>query len=115
VWSEVANSISRVVMYIDASNSVSEVMMDPSLVNVYPNPSSGVFNLQMNSSNDGLKMKGIEIYNMYGAKVYSNEAMNSQINTSLNYQIELNVTSGIYFLHVQTEQGRVVKKIVISK
>ena len=49
-------------------------------VQVYPNPSNGKFNLKISHpSSDGLKMKDISIYNMFGEKIYP--AVHFQINS----------------------------------
>ncbi len=55
---------------------------------------------------------------MYGAKVYSNEAINFQINSSstLNQvqgQIDLSdQPSGVYILKIKTEKGMAIRKFV---
>ncbi|MBI4929666.1 MAG: hypothetical protein HY841_02810, partial [Bacteroidetes bacterium] len=40
-------------------------------INIYPNPTGGVFNLKMGQF-ENLKMKSIEIYNVYGEKIFYN-------------------------------------------
>jgi len=90
---------------IDESNN--ETTFD---FGIYPNPSSGKFNLSMSQFED-LKMKGIEIYNIYGEKV----AVNFQINSSSNFQIDLSAANGIYFCKVGGEKFSVTKKLVILK
>ncbi|MBI4931357.1 MAG: PKD domain-containing protein [Bacteroidetes bacterium] len=73
---------------------------------IYPNPTSGVFNMQM-SRFENVQMK---IYNVYGECIYQ------QICTSAHQQIDLSSqSSGIYFLHLKTEQGIITKKIIINK
>jgi hypothetical protein len=73
---------------------------------IYPNPTSGKFNLQM-SQFENVQMK---IYNVYG------ECIRQQINSSSNFQIDLfSQPSGIYFLQLTTDKGIARKKIVISK
>jgi len=74
---------------------------------ISPNPTNGKINVMI-SQFENLKMKSIEIYNVYGEKVYSNEAINLQIDLSEE-------PDGIYFLQIRTEQGAVTKKIIISK
>ncbi|MBI4929594.1 MAG: T9SS type A sorting domain-containing protein, partial [Bacteroidetes bacterium] len=77
---------------------------------IYPNPTSGVFNVQM-SQFENLKMKDIEIYNMYGEKVPAH----FQINSFSNSQIDLSSQpAGIYFIELKTSKdnyhGKVVKE-----
>ena len=80
---------------------------------VYPNPTSGPFNLKMNKFED-LKIKNIEIFNVYGAKIFSNKEINFQINPSSNFQIDLSeVPAGVYFLKIIDRDGSsAVKKII---
>jgi len=85
--------------------AMNETMLNNS-VKVSPNPSSGVFQVL----SDRYQVSGTEIYDVYGECIYR------QICTSSNCQIDLSYAkSGIYFLHLQTEQGTAVKKIVINK
>ncbi|MBI4931874.1 MAG: T9SS type A sorting domain-containing protein [Bacteroidetes bacterium] len=106
-------------LYIDNINlsgtpvGVAPISNLTSQISVYPNPSSGKANVII-SQFENLKMKGIEIYNVYGEKIYS--AVNFQINSSSNFQIDLSSQpEGVYFLKVISEQNTVVKKIVISR
>jgi hypothetical protein len=67
--------------------------------NIYPNPSTGVFNVVMNSATDG----SVEVRDLNG-KLISSQAFNGQATT-----IELDVQSGMYF--VQVVQGDVKSEI----
>lgn len=84
-----------------------------SSISVFPNPTNGKFNVQM-SQFENLKMKNIEIYSTYGEKVYQSHQLIA--NGSQPMTIDLSSQpNGIYFLHVTTEQGNAVKKIMINK
>ncbi len=75
-------------------------------ISIFPNPSIGKFNLTTNQL-ENLKIK---IYNVYG------ECILQQILTSSHQQIDLSFhPNGIYFLHLSTDKGTAVKKIVISR
>ncbi|MBI3502171.1 MAG: PKD domain-containing protein [Bacteroidetes bacterium] len=73
-------------------------------IEIYPNPAEGKFTVQ--SLN--LNIERIEIYNVFGEKVYSLTVNRKQ------ETVNLSVASGIYFLKVATEQGISTKKIIIS-
>ena len=95
----------------DASVTLAAGINDIQLLNditVFPNPSSGLVNLQINQFTN-LKMNSVEIYNVMGEKVYSS------IMNGASSIIDLDKPNGIYFLQLKTEQGIVAKKIVINR
>jgi len=72
-------------------------------VNVYPNPSNGVFTIQTKS--EELRGKSIEVYNVLGEKVYSNY----QITKSSNYQIDLSFQpNGVYLYRILDPNGNLI-------
>jgi hypothetical protein len=106
VWSESGSSISRVTMYVDSiTTGVHETSVNSS-VNVYPNPSSGIFTVELKNS---VAKGDIEVYNVMGEKVYQS-AFSSSGKIDLSSQ-----SKGIYFIQLRTAQGIVVKKITIDK
>jgi len=97
--------ISGVTTAINALTSSSEV-------SVYPNPSNGIFTFETNNEEQGTK--SIEVYNMLGKLVYSN----NQITKLSNYQIDMTgQSSGVYFYHVFSEDGKNISsgKMVVQK
>ena len=65
-------------------------------VNVYPNPSSGIFIIQDQLRDD---FRDVSVYNSLGAKVYK-KCYNSE-----NYQIDLtDLPSGVYMLVITTDK-----------
>ena len=81
-------------------------------VSVFPNPSNGVFTLQMRAEKQSGE-KIIEVYNMLGEKVYSQiPILNTQYSIDISSQ-----PSGVYLYRVITETGNVVStgKLVIEK
>jgi hypothetical protein len=75
-------------------------------MSVYPNPSKGVFNVDL-----GMSIKStMEIYNILGSKVFAKEA-NTQTSS-----IDLSgFEAGIYILKVKTDKGQTTKQITITK
>lgn len=88
-------------------NEIDPVSMD---INIYPNPSSGMFNIEL----QGLKSAQINVYDQMGRIVIS------QVSENLNQnydEVRLNMSdyaSGIYFVLIQSDEGRTVKKIVLE-
>jgi hypothetical protein len=82
---------------IEGPNQNSEVI-------IFPNPSSGKFVVQCAN----VKIQSLKMYNMLGELVYST--------TQLNLVIDLSSQpNGVYFIHIISERGRAVKKVVINK
>ena len=87
-------------------------------VTIYPNPTSGKFQLaignkQQVSAPAGLavgKEYKIEIHNVLGEKVYSSTINDEQLTINLSSQ-----PSGVYFLKVQTDKEQERQRIIIQK
>ncbi len=75
------------------------------IVNVYPNPSNGKFEVRSETS----EVKGLEVYNVYGEKLYA-----EQLFYPKSIILNLNLSDGIYFLRIISDKGIAVKKIVIQ-
>ena len=82
--------------------------IDNSSVNVFPNPSSGQFEI----TSENADIKSVEVYDMLGEKVYSSQISNLKSQISLDLSDK---SAGIYFLRLKTNKGTSVTKIVISK
>lgn len=81
-------------------------------VNVYPNPSSGVVHMDVNSiSGDHLD---ITVMNMLGEVVYSENFSNSgKMNTYLDLA---HLSDGVYFLNIKNASGgSVTQKLILEK
>ena len=82
------------------------------IISVYPNPTSGVFNLQVEQL-ENLKIKNLKVYNVLSECVY--QISNQQINSSPQLQIDLGTQpSGVYIIQMQTEQGSINKRLIIQ-
>jgi hypothetical protein len=69
-------------------------------ITIYPNPSTGNFNIQAQGK--------LEIYNTLGEKIHQ------QILTSAHQQIQLNASPGIYFVRVSDGEKSYTQKLVIE-
>jgi hypothetical protein len=80
-------------------------------MNIFPNPSSGIFTLEIESLN---RMNaGITVYNLIGQSVYSETDLT--IENSLTKTLDLShLDVGIYILSLSNESGVVHKRIVIK-
>ncbi len=79
-------------------------------VRIYPNPSNGVFSIQLKGNSEKLK---IEVYNVLGEQVYSQFTINNA-----QFTIDLGVQpSDIYLYRITSEKGEYVAsgKFVIQK
>ena len=77
------------------------------VVNLYPNPSSGTFTIKLSGIND--ELYHADIYDLLGEDVYSTISHNPiEINLS-------NCPNGIYLLRLSDENSTIVKKLVINK
>ncbi len=73
---------------------------------VFPNPSNGLVTI---ANNNGIKMKSIAMFNIMGQEVYSAGSLNAeqhQINTA-------EFAAGIYTVTIETDKGKVSKKLEI--
>lgn len=76
-------------------------------IRVYPNPSNGLFNLEVSGVDQSVN---VSIENIQGQVVYQG-VLSGNGRTELNLQDQ---AAGIYMLHLTTEQGRVVRKLIVQ-
>jgi hypothetical protein len=78
------------------------------LIHIYPNPNKGTFSI-INNTNEVIN--SIKIYNAKGKEINFTSQKTNEITT-----INLNVkTDAIYFLQLNTSNGILVKKVIITK
>jgi hypothetical protein len=95
-----ANAISAGTFIISKFMSVKENSFNSNQVVVYPVPSNGLVNIEVDGN---IRIKQIDVYDVTGRNIQSST------------QKELNIeTKGIYFLHIHTNAGMAVKKVVIQ-
>ena len=73
--------------------------------NMYPNPATNVVNI---TNNENMLVKQVTVYDISG-KQLSTQNYNNQTQIQLNVE---NLASGTYMLHIQTNAGLAVKKLV---
>lgn len=79
-------------------------------MNIFPNPTSGIFKLQLNSGQTAINNHQLSIFNMLGEKIYS-----SQINSDKT-EIDLSkAPQGIYLVQIKTDKGVATKKLILNK
>jgi len=81
---------------------VDSVNSAPSQVVVYPNPANTILNLQPNR---GVVLEEVTIYNLQGRKLLSFNINLEQLNLE-------NLSSGMYILNIQTNEGSINKQLV---
>jgi PKD repeat protein len=95
---------------IDYSVGTEEISAEPNLLQIYPNPNSGQFNINFNTK---LENAQIEIYDQLGKQVYLNS--NQNIEKGNSYSINLkNYPAGIYLLKVSSSALQYEEKIIIE-
>ncbi len=73
--------------------------------NLYPNPATNIVNITNSVS---MSVKEVEIYDVTG-KLISTQHFNNEVEIQLNIET---LTNGTYLLHLQTNEGMAVKKLI---
>jgi len=76
-----------------------------SVVEVYPNPTSGVLRITSAES----QVTGIEIFDISGRKLPTSSVSLKSLETLIDVS---HLTAGFYFLKINTEAGQVIKKVL---
>lgn len=74
-------------------------------IQVYPNPSSGTFNLGLQGG-----ITRIEMFNATGTKIVSPERISNN-----TYRVQANVPAGIYYIRVSTDAGIVSERLMLNR
>jgi hypothetical protein len=99
----------KVVTITQDGSTVSVSEKRDSEIRVYPNPSTGPFKIE--SVNPSKKISGYTVVDITGKIILiQNNWQESSMSIDLNNQPE-----GSYFLKIATEQGEVLKKLVINR
>jgi len=93
----------------NAPTNTEELLSADDLV-VFPNPTKSLVNVSFNKAiNNAVTL---ELVNLQGQTVAIKNLAN--VNHSCQFGLE-NVTSGVYFLKIRTENGTVAKKLIVTK
>ncbi|MCX6232391.1 MAG: choice-of-anchor J domain-containing protein [Bacteroidetes bacterium] len=90
---------------VATTGGVNESNSELASISIYPNPVNDVLNITSNS-----KIKTLKVINAIGQEIF-NENINSKnfvVNTSLYIK-------GIYFVQIETLNGKITKKFVVNK
>jgi hypothetical protein len=83
-------------------------------VTLYPNPSAGLFTLQLNNISANVSTAQITVTNVLGEVIYSSQEQIS--NNSLSKEIDLqNAANGAYFMKISIGNKTYTNKTIISK
>jgi len=94
---------------VDVATGINE--LDNSAMLVYPNPNNGNFTLDLSSVKG--QISNVKIMNMVGGVVYQEKvSQTASFNKDLNLS---NLSEGVYTVRIQTNNGDIVKKMVIKK
>ena len=90
------------------THTIAETLSDERFFKIYPNPTTGIFTLELNSVNDSGSVK-IEIFNLLGERI-----LNTEQKTNSHYQFDLSGNkAGVYFIRVNSS-GRINQKKLIK-
>jgi len=108
---ETCSNTDEISIQFDDCTGIQEVT-DNWSVDAFPNPSSGMFNIEIRSNYE--KPVRMSIFNAIGIKVYNQD--NILINQMNTISVDLeNYTEGVYYLNLNGEGINIIKKIVIQK
>ena len=89
---------------VSKCTGLEKTLAENNLVNVFPNPSTGVFNIELNSSN----VKEIQVIDLTGRLIYTDKSNSNKVSINLNAY-----PAGVYYLKVSADHS--VKTIKLIK
>ncbi len=87
---------------------IQDVIADKNAITLYPNPTTDLVTIE---SQNNLSMEQVTVYNVLGQIVYQNVPM-SQFKHAVDVS---KMASGVYTIHVQTNNGVIIRKFEIIK
>ncbi len=80
-------------------------------VKVSPNPSNGIFNIQLTTQTTPSENINLTVYNIQGKNIFQEKINHQQLQ---NHRLDLSALStGIYLLEIASTQGKYIQKLVI--
>lgn len=92
-----------IVQNVNECVGLNEILRAGNGVEVYPNPTSGEFTIELSNSS----AKTIEVIDLTGRVVYSNTAASEKVKVNLS-----TLANGIYYVKIQTKTSTEVVKVV---
>ena len=93
------------------SSTTSIVFVDKENIKIYPNPSNGIFNIEINNAENNKYF--IKVFDVLGSVIYHKEINDTH---SIKQQIDLSAyAKGIYFLSVESGYNVVTNRRIIIK
>ena len=88
--------------------------LDPDLGRLIlsPNPTSGVVRVQMNAA---APMQRLRLMDALGRELVSYDLTGQSLDLLIDFNQLYGVINGVYLIEVQTEQGRVVERLIIQR
>jgi hypothetical protein len=102
-----SDNLAATVVMLDTSTAVKNISGSGAALTIYPNPSSGRFNIEVTSQQN--EMTTIAVTNVFGEKVKELTA-----NTNEPTPIQLYNPAGIYFITAITNNKTLTAKIVVQ-
>lgn len=97
-----------IVITQDGVTGMNETIGSLSTLSIFPNPSNGFFTVDLTRSDAFIKT--ISIYDIAGKML-----KNIPVETGNNFlKLALDYSAGIYFMHLNTDKGAAVQKIIIQ-
>jgi hypothetical protein len=105
------DTVQITVKYNDASAvSIKANEKNLSVVDLYPNPTSGSVTLKVNS--EKVSTVSIQLFNSLGEAVITKETSFTQGINKINIDTE-NLPDGVYFMNVKTNDSSIIKSLII--
>ncbi len=89
---------------------IQSLVNEATLVNIYPNPSEGLFTMDYLGQNQTTLW--LEVTNTVGQTVYEQPWVNSHLNKQITVDLS-GLNKGIYYATLSSNNGKVVRKIVL--
>ena len=102
-------------LQVDGSkNEIGNCIIDflSNSIEIYPNPSTGLFNVIISNDNDGLAQ--VNVYNYQGTQIIQNAVNVTKENTHFTLDLS-NYSSGIYVLNIKLNGISLTSKIMVVK